>query len=121
MLMTYEAEIGQFSATNPSFTLLGTIHTHQGFTARPSSVHLHQQFDIQLEQPSAIGIIVAPERNEIPSYTITPYGMSQLRDCAVGETVDGGFHPHRSARRLFAFVTHLAFEPRLHVTLINQR
>ena len=76
MLMTYEAEIGQFSVTNPSFTLLGTIHTHQGFTARPSSVHLHQQFDIQLEQPSAIGIIVAPERNEIPSYTITPYGMS---------------------------------------------
>ena len=106
MLMTYEAEIGQFSATNPSFTLLGTIHTHQGFTARPSSVHLHQQSDIPLEQPSAIGIIVAPEINEIPSYTITPYGMRQLRYCAVGETVDGGFHPHRSARRLFAFVTH---------------
>ena len=118
---THEAEIGQFSATNPTFTLLGTIHTHPGFTARPSSVDLHQQFDIQLQQPSAIGIIVAPERNESPSYTITPYGMSQLRECAVGEIVDGGFHPHRSARRLFAFATHLAFEPRLHVTLIDQR
>ena len=119
---THEAEIGEFCETNPSFNLIGTIHTHPGFTARPSSVDLHQQFDIQLQQPSAIGIIVAPERNESPSYTITPYGMTQLRECAaVGETVDGGFHPHRSARRLFAFATHLAFEPRLHVVVIDQR
>ena len=77
-----EAEIGEFCELNPTLQLLGTVHTHPGFTARPSSVDLHQQFDIQLQQPSAIGIIVAPERNESPSYTITPYGMSQLRECA---------------------------------------
>ena len=88
---TDEAEIGEFCALNPSLQLLGTVHTHPGFTARPSSVDLHQQFDIQLQQPSAIGIIVAPERRESPSYTITPYSMSKLRECAtVGETVNGG-------------------------------
>ena len=119
---TDEAEIGEFCALNPTLQLLGTVHTHPGFTARPSSVDLHQQFDIQLQQPSAIGIFVAPERNESPSYTITPFGMSQLRECAtVGETANGGYHPHRSARRLFTFATHLAFEPRLHVVVIVQK
>ena len=51
---------------HPNLKLFGTIHTHPGFSSKPSSVDLHQQHEIQQEQPGAIGIIVAPERNENP-------------------------------------------------------
>ena len=36
-----EAEVGVFSEQNPNLHMMGTIHTHPGFDARPSSVDLH--------------------------------------------------------------------------------
>ena len=116
-----EAELGKFSADNPRLTMLGTIHTHPGFDARPSSVDLHQQYDIQLQQPSAISVIVAPERNQSPFYTITPFGMTALRDCTADRTVDNGFHMHRSIRRLFTFASNVMVEPSLNLNEIDQR
>ena len=113
---TDEAEIGTYHALNPWVKLVGTIHTHPGFTTRPSSVDLHQQFEIQCEQPAAIGIIVAPERNESPSYTITPFGMTELRECTRKD-----FHPHRSFRSLYTFAAHVFFDSNLAVTVVDQR
>ena len=44
-------------------------------------------FEIQQDQQSAIGIIVAPERNEAPVYSITNVGMASLAKCD-----NRGFH-----------------------------
>ena len=73
-----ETEVGVFSEQNTNLHMMGTIHTHPGFDARPSSVDLHQHFKIQKDQQSSIAIIVAPERNQSPFYTITPFGMTEL-------------------------------------------
>ena len=97
---TDEAQLGTFSADNPGLTLVGTIHTHPGFDSTPSSVDLHQQYELQAQQPSSIAVIVAPERNQSPFYTITPCGMTVLRDCTADRTIDNGFHLHRSIRKL---------------------
>ena len=44
---TDEAQLGTFSADNPALTLVGTIHTRPGFDSTPSSVDLHQAYDLQ--------------------------------------------------------------------------
>ena len=118
---TDEAQLGKFSADNPALTLVGTIHTHPGFDSTPSSVDLHQQYDLQVQQPSAIAVIVAPERNQSPFYTITTYGMNVLRDCTADRTIDNGFHLHRSIRKLYNIASNVIVDPNLHLDEVDQR
>ena len=118
---TDEVQLGNFSADNPRLILCGTIHTHPGFDARPSSVDLHQQYDLQVQQPSAIAVIIAPERDQSPFYTITPFGMSALRDCTADRTENNGFHLHRSIRRLYSFASNVRVDPSLVLNEVDQR
>ena len=119
---TDEAQLGKFSADNPALTLVGTIHTHPGFDSTPpSSVDLHQQYDLQVQQPSAIAVIVAPERNQSPFYTITTYGLNVLRDCTADRTIDNGFHLHRSIRKLYNIASNVIVDPNLHLDEVDQR
>ena len=111
-----EAEIGEFSEANPNLVMYGTIHTHPGFTAKPSSVDLHQHHEIQREQASAIAIIVAPERNESPIYTISRFGMGELGKCK-----EKGFHPHINFRSLYGFASHVSVDDSINVIIIDQR
>jgi hypothetical protein len=82
---------------------------------------LHQAYDLQVQQPSAIAVIVAPERNQSPFYTITPFGMNVLRDCTADRTVDNGFHLHRSIRKLYNFASNVIVDPNLHLDEADQR
>ena len=115
-----ETEVGVFSEQNPNLHMMGTIHTHPGFDARPSSVDLHQHFKIQKDQQSSIAIIVAPERNQSPFYTITPFGMTELANCTADPTLNNGFHPHRSVKRLYAFATNVRIND-MYLNVVDQR
>ena len=96
--------------------MIGTIHTHPGFSATPSSVDLHQMFEIQQDQQSAIGIIVAPERNEAPVYSITNVGMASLAKCD-----NRGFHEPENVSGLYDRALHVSTDTQMKVRIIDQR
>ena len=80
---------------NQGLLLLGCIHTHPPpWTSFLSSVDLHQLFDFQKENPSAISIVIAPAHmpDEVPAlgYSLTDLGLTVLADCR-----KRGFHQHR--------------------------
>ena len=80
---------------NKGLLLLGCIHSHPPpWTSFLSSVDLHQLFDFQKENPSAISIVIAPEHmpTHVPAlgYSLTDLGLTVLADCR-----KRGFHQHR--------------------------
>ena len=85
--ITDETKLGNLSVENPDLTQVRTIHTHSGFDSKPSSGDLHQQYDLQVEHPSDIAVIVA-QSDQSPLNTIEPFGMKALRDCTADRTKD---------------------------------
>ena len=110
------AEVTAFHLQNPNLVWIGTIHTHPGFTATPSSIDLHQMFEIQRDQQSSIGIIVATERNEAPIYSITDVGMASLARCD-----NQDFHEHENFRGLYDRALHVSTDTRMKVRIVDQR
>ena len=89
-----ETEIQEFFTRN-DLLLLGCIHTHPPpWTSFLSSVDLHQLFDFQKDNPSAISIVVAPDHmpSHVPgyAYSLTDLGLTVLADCR-----RVGVHQHR--------------------------
>ena len=106
---TDEHEVVQFKEANPSLHFVGTIHTHpwhHPHTPVPSSVDLHQHHKIQVDQPSAIAIIVEPGNLQKTFHMITEFGMTDLASCTADQNENDGFHFHRSVRRLYSFALH---------------
>ena len=74
---------------------LGCIHTHPPpWSSFLSSIDLHQLFDFQKDNPSAVSIVVAPAHmpTHLPAYgyTLTDLGLTVLADCR-----KTGVHQHR--------------------------
>lgn len=89
-----EAEIQTYFSNN-GLLLLGCIHTHPPpWTSFLSSVDLHQLFDFQKDNPSAVSIVIAPAHmpTNIPAYgySLTDMGLTVLADCR-----KKGVHQHR--------------------------
>ena len=120
---SHEHEVAQYKEAHPSLHFIGTIHTHpwhHPHTPVPSSVDLHQHQKIQVDQPSAIAIIVEPENQQKTFYTITDFGMHELENCQADQSDNNGFHPHRSIRRLYTFALHAQTE-NVEFEVIDQR
>ena len=83
-------EIFDFFNENPTKLLLGLIHTHPGFESFLSSVDLHMLYNYACSNHSVISIVLAPELNTFPAYTLTKKGMDTLRFCQ-----KTGFHCHK--------------------------
>ena len=112
---TDETEIATFQLYNPSLILLRTIHTHPRWNSIPSSVDLHQQFDIQKDNKSAIGIILGAEEIDCPIISILQEGMEVLGACG-----QRGFHPH-NRRILNESARHVDILEELDTTVVDQR
>lgn len=81
--------------TENNLLLLGCIHTHPPpWTSFLSSVDLHQLFDFQKDNPSAVSIVIAPAHmpTHVPAcvYSLTDMGLTVLADCR-----KTGVHQHR--------------------------
>ena len=87
---TNEVEIFDFFNENPTKVVLGLIHTHPGFESFLSSVDLHMLYNYACSNQSMISIVLAPELNTFPAYTLTKKGMDTLRFCQ-----KTGFHRHK--------------------------
>ena len=62
--------------------LLGIVHTHPDFGPQPSSVDLHQLYEVQRENPAAISLIISPKHRECPIYSLTHLGMNRIGNCS---------------------------------------
>ena len=87
---TDELDIDNFFIQNPGMVLLGVIHTHPGFESFLSSVDLHMLFNYACTNHAIVSIVLAPELNTFPAYTLTRKGMDVLRTCQ-----RTGFHRHK--------------------------
>ena len=85
-----EADLLNFFQENPNLVLLGVIHTHPGFDSFLSSVDLHMLFNYATSNHAVVSIVLAPELNTFPAFTLTRKGMEALPLCK-----EAGFHRHK--------------------------
>jgi hypothetical protein len=103
-----EANIQSYFSKN-ELLLLGVIHTHPPpWTAFLSSVDLHQLFDFQKDNPSAVSIVIAPDHmpSDVPAYgnTLTDMGLTVLADCR-----RTGVHQHRYVSHFNHYLIYIHF------------
>ena len=110
---------------NKELLLLGCIHTHPPpWTAFLSSIDLHQLFDFQKDNPSAVSVVVAPAHmpTHVPAYafSLTDLGLTVLADCK-----RTGVHQHRERSRagheLYSRAGHLTWKSDLTIETVDLR
>ena len=114
---TNEYEIHNFVNSDPDLILLGIIHTHPGFDAFLSSVDLHMLHRYIRENPSVISIVLAPEKNYFPAFSLTKTGLSYLDQCQRDIR-----RPHRhNSSGLYRLARHLRYINTGHIQIEDQR
>ena len=99
-----------------SLITLGWIHTHPTQTSFLSSVDLHTQFSYQVMMDEAVAIVCAPRYDQTGLYSLTPKGMTDMRNCK-----QKGFHPHSKDPPLFEDCRHTLVQSDLSSTFIDLR
>ena len=79
--ITNATEIHDYFEDNSDLLNLGIIHTHPGFESFLSSIDMQMLYGYTCLNPSAISIVLAPERNTYPAYSLTALGMNTLNTC----------------------------------------
>ena len=114
---TNEDEISNFVNSDPGLVLLGLIHTHPGFDSFLSSVDLHMLHRYILEDPSVISIVLAPEQNDFPAFSLTRTGLLCLNECRRESK-----RPHRHDRTaLYRLANHVHYINDGHIRVEDQR
>ena len=85
--------------------MLGIVHTHPDFGPQPSSVDLHQLYEVQRENPAAISLIISPKHRECPIYSLTHLGMSRISNCSSSSRHT--FHRHNNMSMLYKRAVHI--------------
>ena len=79
--------------------MLGIVHTHPDFGPQPSSIDLHQLYEVQRENPAAISLKISPKQKQYPIYSLTHLGMSRIGNCT--SLSRNTFHRHRDVTSLY--------------------
>ena len=114
---TDEYGIHNFCNSDPDLVLLGIIHTHPGFDAFLSSIDLHMLHRYTLENPSVISIVLAPEQNHFPIFSLTKTGVMCLNQCQ--RDVRRAHRHDRSG--LFRLAKHVTYVNTGHIRVEDQR
>ena len=97
--------------------MIGIIHTHPDFGPQPSSVDLHQLYEIQRENSAAISIIISPSQSQNLLVSLTPKGMDKIGNCT--SLSSHTFHRHNNMISLYKRAKNIAEYPA--VTLIEDQ
>ena len=82
--------------------MLGLIHTHPGMDSFLSSVDLHALYDFAKDNESLISVVLAPEKNTSPAYSLTRLGFKVIGNCRTS-----GFHQHKNSTGLYTVASHV--------------
>eukprot|EP01084_Bolivina_argentea_P057017 104242_1 len=101
--------------------IIGWIHTHPTQSCFMSSVDVHTQFNIQQQNNSAIGIVIAPT-DTTKTFRLTKFGMDVLSKCNTNS-----HHVHANAKGedistlLYEIANNIQMDPTTHCIFIDIR
>ena len=97
--------------------LVGIIHTHPDFGPNPSTIDLHQLYEIQRDNSAAISIIVSPSKSDEICVSLTDKGMDRIGNCTSPSS--NTFHRHKNMFSLYKRARNIVEYPT--VTIIKDQ